>query len=390
MAVLLALVLTVATAQQAPVPVPDIVVVGNRLKDSKAALDACLARNCPPDEDIDASLGHAENQVAAGDYRAARTTLLRALGRNKDEAKAYPEPVSDLYRANALVANHLGFEQDYFSSTYAILRALKAGIPEPDHRHFGARMEIAAMLARMRGSDRAQRAYEALAEDADKAGRADIGAIARLRAAWQNYLQLPGSASRGRIAAIAADDGPQTKVAAAMAKLYLARIARAEGKEQEAEALIRQVARRGLKAPVLVHAPPYQLSVQELEPTTDPAEISAGAGNPARRYGGNFEDKWIDVSFLVQPDGRVAEVEVLRKGGDADWAKPLVESIRGRLYAPLKDGVPAYRLERYTYTSGYESQTGSHIRQRSPRARVEYLDLTAAAPEAGAKERAAQ
>jgi hypothetical protein len=50
-------------------------------------------------------------------------------------------------------------------------------------------------------------------------------------------------------------------------------------------------------------------------------------------------------------------------------------SIRGRRYAEAAD--PSYRLERYTYTSDYELALRSRIAQRSRRARVEYLDLTA-------------
>jgi hypothetical protein len=102
----------------------------------------------------------------------------------------------------------------------------------------------------------------------------------------------------------------------------------------------------------------------------------AARGNPARRFGGNFEKTWIDVGFWVQPNGRVSHVEILRRKGDPDWAAPLLRAIGGRLYAPARE--PAYRLERYSYTAGYEAQTGTRIRQRSPRARVEYLDLTAA------------
>jgi hypothetical protein len=125
---------------------------------------------------------------------------------------------------------------------------------------------------------------------------------------------------------------------------------------------------------VLIYAPRYQLNVQELN-TGNPTEINAARGNPAARFGGNFDDMWVDVGFWVQPNGRVSDLQVLRKGGSsASWADPLLQSIRGRLYGPLEK--PSYRQERYTYTAGWEFQTGSHIKRRSPRARVEYLDLT--------------
>ena len=102
-------------------------------------LRACLERKCPPDEDIAATLAHAENLFVAGDYEKARAVLRRSLGRNRKHSDRYPVPVSDLYRANALVANHLGFEEDYFHSTWGTLGALKEGMPDSDWRLFGAR-----------------------------------------------------------------------------------------------------------------------------------------------------------------------------------------------------------------------------------------------------------
>jgi tetratricopeptide (TPR) repeat protein len=352
---------------------PPIVVTGKRIEDSEKRLSACLERRCPPDEDIAATLAHAETLFVAGDYARARRTLRRSLGRNRRHAARFPEPVSDLYRASALAANHLGFEEEHARSTWGILSALKEGIPRQDARHFGARMEIAAMTARLRGFAAAEDVYESLARDAGRGGRPDIAAIARLRAAGLYWQRRPTASARRRLQDIASSTAPETRVAARMAKLYLARIARQSGRTAEAEALIREVAGPGFAQPVLVHSPPYELTVQELEVDVDKSPNEA-QGNPARRYGGYFDKTWIDVGFWVQPTGKVSDLEILRKSGDSTWAAPLLKSIAGRLYAAAPD--PAYRIERYTYTSGYEIQTGSHIRQRSPRARVEYFDLT--------------
>ncbi|MEA3052905.1 MAG: hypothetical protein QOG72_1808 [Sphingomonadales bacterium] len=362
-----------APAARPPAESPPIVITAKRLQDSEAVLRACLERRCPPDQDIDATLAHAENLFVAGDYRKARTTLRASLHRNRKHAARYPEPVSDLYRANAVAANHLGFEEDYERSTWGILHALKEGIPEQDARHFGARMEIAAMTGRMRGLDFAERDYASLARSAAKGGRPDIAAIAALRAAGLAYRRAANRTTRKRIEEIAASTAPETRVAANMAKLYLARIAQESGNTAEADALIRQVTGNGFKAPVLVYSPRYELAVREPERMPDETPNPA-QGNPARRYGGNFDKTWIDVSFWVQTDGTVSDLEVLRKSGDPSWAAPLLKSIAGRRYAPATQA--AYRLERYSYTAGYEEQTGSHLRQRSPRARVEYLDLT--------------
>ena len=103
-----------------------IVVVGQRIDDASTELKACLARRCNPDEDIDATLRLAETQLLAGKYRDARTTLLASLDRNKDWAKAYPIPVSDLYRANGKVAAHLGFDKDYYRFDFRYLSHVEA------------------------------------------------------------------------------------------------------------------------------------------------------------------------------------------------------------------------------------------------------------------------
>jgi hypothetical protein len=354
---------------------PPIIITGQRLDETEAALRACLARKCPPDEDIAATLAHAENLFVAGDYKKARATLQASLGRNDDEAKRYPEPVSNLYRANAVVANHLGLEEDYHWSTWGILRALKAGIPKPDARHFGARMEIAAMTTRLRGFESGSRLYQQLAQDAEKAGRPDIAAMASLRAAGVARRNIPSSGARKYLAEMAQSTSPDKKVASLLAKLWLARVAREKGRIAEADRIIREIAPPDLAKPILVYSPPYQLTVQEMQ-SADPARVTAGEGNPARGFAGNFDKMWIDVGFWVQPDGRVSDLEVLRKGGKAGWADPLLKSISGRLYVPTRE--PFHRVERYTYTSGWELRAGSHIRQRSSRARVEFLDLTLA------------
>ena len=56
--------------------------------------------------------------------------------------------------------------------------------------------------------------------------------------------------------------------------------------------------------------------------------------------------------------------------------EPLLKAIAGRMYSRPANGTPVYKLERYTYTSGYEVRTGSRLAQRSPMGRIEYLDLT--------------
>jgi hypothetical protein len=55
-------------------PAQTIVVTGASLAETGRRLAGCLARHCPPDEDIAATLAHAENLFVAGDYRQAHAT----------------------------------------------------------------------------------------------------------------------------------------------------------------------------------------------------------------------------------------------------------------------------------------------------------------------------
>ena len=99
-ALLLLLILAApAAAQQSPAPDEEILVTGKSLGVTARELQECLARNCPPDEDIAATLAHAENLFVAGDYDNARSVLRASVGRNDDEAEDFPVEVSYLNRA---------------------------------------------------------------------------------------------------------------------------------------------------------------------------------------------------------------------------------------------------------------------------------------------------
>jgi tetratricopeptide (TPR) repeat protein len=413
---LLALSASAAQAEEAGSREDPIIVIGERIQQSKAKLKACLARDCPPDEDIDATLELAEYQVEAGEYHDARKTLLRSIDRNEDEAEKYPEPVSDLWRANGKVAANLGLDRSYYYSTVNILRALKAGIPEKDYRYFTARMEIAAMVARLKGHDRARLAYEDLAEDARSAGRRDIAAIAELKSAVSHLP--PGDLQDRRINRIAQSTDPMEHTAMLQAKLVLAQFAYRDNDMGKFNTILKEFADLKLNQPLLIYSPPYKFAAAEVDqgsemvgvqeaippalgapsvdgggvsgvtgtgltpssggPVTRGNRVLSGLSTMTRRLTGNFEDRWIDVTFRVQPDGRVGDVELTRSDGDIFWADELLESIKGRIYTPIPaDSPAAMRKERYTYTAGYERlTTGTRTATRQPRPRVEYIDLT--------------
>lgn len=403
-----------AIANQPQPQTKTIVVVGERIDDAAANLRACLARQCKPDEDIDATLALAETQLLAGKYRDARTTLLASLKRNKEFGRAYPIPVSDLYRANGKVAAHLGFDQDYYRSTFGIYSTLKHGLPSDDTRKYMAMIEVAEMMYRTRGHTRARYYYERIADQARREGRDDIAAIAELRSAIRHLP--PGSEMQmAAVRKVAGLQGDKMRAPVLEANLALARMAYQKGDEAAAQAIVADIAKLNIRRPILIYQPSYAMVARELDsgsefnfPLEGPPAVGgepAGGGIPAaappgkdgavargasitnslavmqwstlKRMAGNFDDMWADVSFSITPEGRVSDVKILRSKGNLSWTKPLLISINGRRYTPGKPNDPSsVRTERYTYTSGYEVQSGTRTPLHSPKARVEMIDLS--------------
>ncbi|HYJ82691.1 MAG TPA: hypothetical protein VEW26_07615 [Allosphingosinicella sp.] len=369
-----------------------VVVTGTRIRDYQARLKACLERDCPPDEDIDATLTLAEAQFLEGDYRGARRVLRASLGRNRDQARGYPEPVSDLHRARARIDRHLGFDRDAAVAIRDSLRALQTGLPLEDHRHFTVRLEIAQSLLGFGRYREADAELRRLAELARRAGREDLAATAELRRMWVNYVEDPAGPTLRKVTELSRTTDPALQAQVPGARMLLARIYRERGETEKADALAADIARTGGQRQ-LIYAPVYELrqisdagaanarSMQMAANAMNEGGKALLTSNLADRLTGNFDDKWIDVSFWITPEGRVEGLEIVRRGrSGSSWAAPLLGSIAGRRYSPDAAGQRTHRLERYTYTSEHWSTgVGSRITQRSPSARVEYLDLTAQA-----------
>lgn len=378
-------------AAAAPISQP-ITVIGQRLPDLKARLTQCVARRCPTDEDIDASLAVAEAQIIDGDYRSARRTLLSSLGRNAGAAKAYPIPVSDLYRANGRVAAHLGVDDDYYSSTWGIYRTLKHGLPDDKYRHYSALMEVAEMMGRTRKHERARLYYERIADSARRDGREDIATLAELRRVLRHY---PPYLRESAVRNILAKSDPKHRAPVLEGKLALARMAYEQQDEAKGDSIVAELADLKIRRPILIFSPPYDLG----ESTTDNLELPSAThggmggtftpgsqGSPAKfgavsfstsRTALNVENMWMDVAFTITSQGRVEGLEILRSKGSRSWAQPLIRSIQGRRYTPAAaDSKTSLRRERYTFTSGLEPGSGTKAMRHSPNARVEYFDLT--------------
>ena len=363
-----------------------ILVTGQRIQDFRDALARCLARRCPPNEDADATLALSEALFLNGGYHEARGILQAALRRNRDEARGYPEPVSDLYRAHSRVSRHLGEDEDGRRSTYGALGALQQGLPTEDHRHFTARLEISEMQMQRGHIAGARRELQTLARIARAAGREDVATVADLRILWFELIVDRQSAARQSLIEMARLAGPRDRMRATGAKLLLARLYRSEGQDGRADALLAEVGRAAAAGGRrrLLHAPPYEMQVLDHVTPRDTVDTGWGVGvmaganftvtNVLTHHSDNFEDKWIDVGFWIMPDGRVAGFEILRNRNNPDWADPMIASLRGRIYSAGPEAT--YRIERYSYTAPYERVTGTNIRRRSRAARVEYLDLT--------------
>jgi hypothetical protein len=351
-----------------------IIVTGTSLGQTERNLRECIARHCPPEQDIAATLAHVENQFVAGDYEAARRTNKASLGRNARYADRLPVEVSHLYRAGSRIAAHLGEGRDYELSTFGIKRALKEGLPKTDPQLVAADLEIANMQASVGRTFEARDTYAAAAKDAEKIDRPDLASMARLRLAWLEQIDGDTDLARRKLRAIADDRRPETNVARLSALILLARLDRKEGKAGSSTALIDELRGARLPKPVLLYSPPVE--------TPGRAVPKGEIGSVTRLMPTqSFEDRWIDVGFWVTPDGRVSEPEVLRNSGTTGWAKPLMDSIAGRIYSPTAGNLDGtYRVERYTFTSLWTDRTGSRLRDRSQAARIEYLDLTDDSP----------
>ncbi len=362
----------------------EIVVTARSLKDTAADLKACLARKCPPDQDIKATLAHAENQFVEGDYRDARATLANALGRNRKHKAQFPIEVSDLLRANGNVAAHLGESDVYRLSVLDMRDTLKGALKPNDFRVFGAEIEVADSRLKLGYLEEASDKYLEIERRALAAGLPQIAAIARLRdlSLRVQRAETEKTAFRRKDATDAIDlflkeptgGAEQFKIVAEVLK---SRMDRNGGNNETTDKLIaRYAAMGGTERPVLLHSKPIEMNEAQA------ARAMAG-GSDLNRIGTQVvEKRWVDIGFWIGADGKVDEPEILRNQGGTDWTDVVLKSIKTRIYAPLKaeegDATPGiYAIERYSLTAQYENDvTGTRIRQRSPIAKIERTDLT--------------
>ena len=379
------LALTAALALSAGALADDIVVTGKSLKDTGAALQACLERHCPPDQDVAASLAHAENQFVAGDYDGAQRTLHSSLGRNRKHGKTYPIEVSNLLRANGRVAEHMGEAKDFQLSTLDMRDTLKDSFGADDFRTLVAQIEVGDSRAKLGYPAEAERIYRNVEQRALRAKQYRVASFARLRLALIARTQFdaePTVANRRaldeQLTVLIDHPLPDGDEFALAAKVLRAREDRKGGSGSSTDELVRQFAATGgASRPILLYSEPLS--------RIDPLQGLAGDQGQQReawtRWSTNRNRQWMDVGFWIGADGHVSDAEVLRSSGRVEWSKPVLRNITLRVYAPLRtdaDSAPGfYMVERYTLTARVtEDATGTHLRTREATPRIEMLSLT--------------
>lgn len=374
--------LLLVQAGPAAPPEREVVVTARPLAETERAWRNCMARDCPPDEEVAAATAHAENQFVAGDYQAARSTLNRTIGHVRGHAKDYPVALGNIWRAKSRIDAHLGETDRATIAASQSLLALKAGLPDDDLRVLAQRIELGDALVQVGRFRQGLAIYEGVANRARALGRPAYQghALLRIAALWTGAAggRVRSAAAEGEarraIAELARTTGPEFAAFREAAALLEAKLAVRRGDEAAVDRLVARFSRTSEK-PMLIYSPP----LDEFSQAGSPVPVGGATGAVSTSA---FEDQWIDVGFLVAPDGSVKDVEMLRGSEKLKpvWVEPVLKVVRGRRYAPLKslgaDQPGLLRIERITYTSGYFTPTGTRIRMRSGRPRIVVTDLT--------------
>lgn len=374
-----------ATAQEAPPPGTDrdIVVTGLRLEDTRKALETCLAQRCPPREDMAATLAHTENLFVAGKYQMAHRVVSAGVDRNRRYGRELPREVAGLLRAHARLSGTLGDIGLQRSSTLDLVSVLKSGLPADASDIQIAQIELADVYGKNGNYLIAESNYRKIEADARAAGNRQVEGYARFRRGVMLLaLSETDGAFRSRarevLQDVASSTVPEHAVFVDGARIGLGRIAsRESGKKRSDQILANMPAMAATIRPTLIYGEPIRLNITRLEDE---------GGSVTRRLATDaVDDQWIDVTFMIDRDGKPQDIEAVRtsEGYSGDWATNVLESVQSRRYAPLKlaAGAPGlFRVERYTKTAPFTMATGTRIRQRSTESRIETIDLSIEPP----------
>lgn len=363
----------------AQVQTPAIVVQGERLSQ---ALQQCEAGQCTVRRDAQVSIASAEKLFRDGEYLKAKLLLARAIARNRRHEATSPKLVSSLYEAYATVSLHDGDESAFRRGTRQQVRILREHLPADDPAVVAKATALSDMWLKLRDYRQAKLSYEAAEQQAERAGQAEMAALAAIRIAWLTATSGHRAAARTMLDAIArrpvASTGDLPDVIAVMRFRFDA----SSLSEEELLRRARSIGGAYRKTPLLVVNPAYDF--------TDSADVNTAASRfqlvtPIPILSSDISSvQWVDVGFWIRPDGRTDEVEILRGMRSESWARSIVRQVEGRIYSsvsPTPDGKGAtgmYRVERVTLRQRYQVPVGSLIPRRVSVGGVETLDLTAA------------
>ncbi|WP_315760910.1 hypothetical protein [Sphingomonas sp. Y38-1Y] len=371
----MSLLLTLMLTQVVPNPAPassDIIVRARRSGD---ALEKCIATNCPTPDDARFAIAHAEAQFAQGQYHDARRTLQAALSRQKGNAKRFPRVVSALYEASATVNLHMGDMDAYRSMTIGQGKALTENLPADDKQALLMQLRLGDFWLKNDDPFTARKQYLAAADGFEMRGEHQLAALSTLRAAMVDLAMRNTNGAEKRLAAVATSPAASDPSVMQIAAVVQARLASFRGDGSGVDRLLANLRTQPDLPPLLIKD----------------AEVVDGA-TLADRHAMKFGDamiptwktssptiRWVDIGFMVTPDGTVSDAEILRGSNMREWAQPYVQAIGKRRYAPiaLPEGSPGlYRVERHTIRPQRIVPTGSLVRQAAGRQSVEVLDIT--------------
>lgn len=380
LALLFAAVLSAAPSQTAVQPTPQgaaevspVIVTARNHQAALRALEACIQRGCPPDEEMRLALKSAEASFLAGEYHQARATLDRTIRRNKRHGKAHPVLLAGVYKADNTINRHLGRGDEAQKSARQASLLLGQRYGETSPAALWARLEAADALLNGSRRHEARARYRELEAEARAAGLSSLAGLAALRQAALPALAGRLDKSRKRLDTVveAADPGGGLALAARLMQVKLLPEQAQDAAAAEAIAAFRPGASLGSE-PLLLWAPPLN---QDGERLLVEALAAAGIAGP---YVPDPSD-WIDVSYAIDASGRVKAAEIVRAGSrSAPWHETALSLFKRRLYAP-GTAAEAPRVERLAWTAlVVKGQTGSRMANRSLVHQLHAADLTRA------------
>ncbi|MEZ0242233.1 MAG: hypothetical protein ACAH11_02580 [Sphingomonas sp.] len=340
----------VSAAVLARAPVSEIVLTatGKPFAQTEAELAACLARNCAAPEDIDATIAHADNLFAAGQWKQAAAVFEASKSRNRKLASKYPVEVAGLLRAYGHISLLRGNPGNYRIAMFDAADALKEGLGESDPRVLVAQVEVVDVIAHdAMPFNTAENRYQALLQQAQGRGLGAIEGLItyRLATLYARGATLDrGAYERRALAAcdaLIASTRPEFAPYARAARSLRDTVTGFFGDRKSIERLVGAARNWSGGQPELL--------------AFAPVEYLTGMV----RAGPRFDTQTMVVAFWIQPDGRVrdnvtlfASAEVQNRG---DWLVPIATSIQSRRYAPLPGMAPTdpgvLRVESFTLTS---------------------------------------